>query len=804
MITTEQALAARRHRPDPALDRLRRGTCARRSRTSRTTRSTSTSSTPRTATASTATASGSTRSLESIKIVRQCVERMPRGDYRVQDNKVTPPPRARIDESMEALIHHFKLFTEGFRVPAGETYVADRVAAGRDRLLPRVRRHREAVPACTSAARPSTTCSRWRPMMRGQPGRRRGRGHLERRPDHGRGRPVDGLHAREPRTAPRDRGAVPVREVGGAAAAAPRAGPGRLGHARARSTRSPSSSGSRPPQVLGTCCFYTMYKREPVGQLVVSVCTNVSCLVNGGPELLETSQAVRGRRRREVEEVECLAACDIAPVFQVNYEFHGTAHADESADRRSIEEYRSRRARRRATISGTRRSAPDGGEPRPGSSRSACATSRRLVDIDRYLANRRRTSSCAGADDGARRPSGRAGEGVGPARPGRRRVRRPGRSGRSCRRASTRATSSVNGDEGEPSTFKDHMLVERDPHQLDRGRRSSPRSRSRRTTRSSTCAASSRSASSGSSRRVADAYAQGLHRQEHPRLRLRPRGRRAPRRRLPTSPATRPACSRASRASGDAAHQAAVPRGRRASTPQPTVVNNVETLSTVPHIMRDGRRVSTPSSASSRSTGTRIFSVSGHVERPGNYEVELGITFRDLIEGLAGGVRGGKQMKFFIPGGASAPWLMPRAPRRAARHGLRAPSSETMLGSGAIMVFDEDHRPAARRVAAREVLRPRELRQVHAVPRGLGVDREGAVPDLARPRPARGPRPDARRSATTSCPGSTRRSRRPRSARSGRARCRRVVSLDRFFREEIVERMASDADASPTRVRAAS
>ena len=61
---------------------------------------------------------------ESIKIVRQCVERMPDGDYRVQDKKLTPPPRARIDESMEALIHHFKLFTEGFKVPAGETYVA--------------------------------------------------------------------------------------------------------------------------------------------------------------------------------------------------------------------------------------------------------------------------------------------------------------------------------------------------------------------------------------------------------------------------------------------------------------------------------------------------------------------------------------------------------------------------------------------------------------------------------------------------------------------------------------------------------
>jgi NADH-quinone oxidoreductase subunit D len=62
--------------------------------------------------------------LESVEIVRQCVEKMPPGDYRVQDRKVTPPPRARIDESMEALIHHFKLFTEGFKVPPGETYAA--------------------------------------------------------------------------------------------------------------------------------------------------------------------------------------------------------------------------------------------------------------------------------------------------------------------------------------------------------------------------------------------------------------------------------------------------------------------------------------------------------------------------------------------------------------------------------------------------------------------------------------------------------------------------------------------------------
>ena len=61
---------------------------------------------------------------ESMRIVRQVLDKMPGGDYRIQDKKVTPPPRARINESMEALIHHFKIFTEGFKVPEGEVYVA--------------------------------------------------------------------------------------------------------------------------------------------------------------------------------------------------------------------------------------------------------------------------------------------------------------------------------------------------------------------------------------------------------------------------------------------------------------------------------------------------------------------------------------------------------------------------------------------------------------------------------------------------------------------------------------------------------
>jgi NADH-quinone oxidoreductase subunit D len=61
---------------------------------------------------------------ESVRIIRQVLDKMPPGDYRTQDKKVTPPPRARIDESMEALIHHFKLMTDGYHVAEGEVYVA--------------------------------------------------------------------------------------------------------------------------------------------------------------------------------------------------------------------------------------------------------------------------------------------------------------------------------------------------------------------------------------------------------------------------------------------------------------------------------------------------------------------------------------------------------------------------------------------------------------------------------------------------------------------------------------------------------
>jgi len=121
---------------------------------------------------------------------------------------------------------------------------------------------------------------------------------------------------------------------------------------------------------------------------------------------------------------------------------------------------------------------------------------------------------------------------------------------------------------------------------------------------------------------------------------------------------------------------------------QPTIVNNVETLANIPWIIRNGAEAYTAYGAES-SRGTRMFAVSGHVKKPGVYEVEFGTTtFRDLIFGHCGGIRGNHTLKAFIPGGASAPWFYEEhldLPLEAGAVG----AAGSMLGSGAIVVMDD-------------------------------------------------------------------------------------------------------------------
>ncbi len=121
---------------------------------------------------------------------------------------------------------------------------------------------------------------------------------------------------------------------------------------------------------------------------------------------------------------------------------------------------------------------------------------------------------------------------------------------------------------------------------------------------------------------------------------------------------------------------------------KPTVVNNVETLANLPHIMNRGAEWFAAIGSPPKSTGTRVFCVSGHVKRPGNYEVPMGITVRELVYEHAGGMRSDKPIKAFIPGGASAPFLTP-AHLDVKLDFEHVAAAGSMLGSGGVTVMEE-------------------------------------------------------------------------------------------------------------------
>ncbi|QRN40618.1 MAG: NADH-quinone oxidoreductase subunit NuoF [Neisseriaceae bacterium] len=120
---------------------------------------------------------------------------------------------------------------------------------------------------------------------------------------------------------------------------------------------------------------------------------------------------------------------------------------------------------------------------------------------------------------------------------------------------------------------------------------------------------------------------------------------------------------------------------------QPTTINNTETFTSVPFIIRDGASKFSQYGVEG-STGTKIFSVSGHVQRPGNYEIPLGTPFKEVLE-MAGGVRKGRQLKAVIPGGASAPVLPADIIMNITLDYNSIQKAGSMLGSGAVIVMDE-------------------------------------------------------------------------------------------------------------------
>jgi NADH-quinone oxidoreductase subunit F len=120
---------------------------------------------------------------------------------------------------------------------------------------------------------------------------------------------------------------------------------------------------------------------------------------------------------------------------------------------------------------------------------------------------------------------------------------------------------------------------------------------------------------------------------------------------------------------------------------KPSTINNTESLASIPHIMRNGGQwfldIGKPNNG-----GPKVFSVSGHVNKPGNYEVPLGTSFADLLE-MAGGVRNGNKLKGVIPGGSSMPVLPAEVIMEATMDFDSLAKAGSGLGSGAVIVMDE-------------------------------------------------------------------------------------------------------------------
>ena len=207
-----------------------------------------------------------------------------------------------------------------------------------------------------------------------------------------------------------------------------------------------------------------------------------------------------------------------------------------------------------------------------------------------------------------------------------------------------------NADESEPGTFKDRELMQKNPHLLIEGmiiaayaagaNRAFIYIRGEYEQQADILDAA-----------LAEAYEAGLPRREHPRLGLRLSSSctAAP---APTSAARRPALLDSLEGKrGNPRLKPPFP-ANQGLYQGPTLINNVETLATVPHIIEMGGEEYAKIGVEN-STGTKLVSVSGNVQRPGNYEIELGMSSREIIYGLAGGPPEGREVKLWFPGGSS-------------------------------------------------------------------------------------------------------------------------------------------------------
>lgn len=445
----------------------------------------------------------------------------------------------------------------------------------------------------------------------------------------------------------------------------------------------------RTVQVEETLEYYSMLHRKPMGKYHVQVCTNVACMLRGGNELLDRAKKRLEIGHKEVtkdgvfslEEVECIGACTGAPAMQINYDFYENL-TPATFDRLIQELDFGRRAEPVTVISGALH-AREPGEIPVISKRWGIENS---TKIDVFLQNggyqalekalKQMTPESIIDEMKKSNLRGRGGAGF-----------PTGMKWSFVPKDSPKAKYVIcNADESEPGTCKDRPLMEMDPHQLIEG-----------------MVIAGRAIGShqgfiyirGEYRYVLD-IVQGAITEAYERGYLGKNilGSGFDYDLLIHTGAGAYECGEESALMESLEGKRGYPRIKPPFPAVvglygcPTIINNVETLSAVPAIILGGgeayANLGTP-----KNGGTRLLCVAGHVNKPGIYEIPLGMNMKEFIYGMAGGITGGKKLKAVIPGGSSCPLLtadeidIPMDYDSVAKAG-------SMLGSGGMVVMDEN------------------------------------------------------------------------------------------------------------------
>jgi len=442
-------------------------------------------------------------------------------------------------------------------------------------------------------------------------------------------------------------------------------------------------------QVCETLSYYSMIRRARAGKYHVQVCTNVSCMLRGGHRILELAQkkleighkGVTSDGMFSLEEVECIGACTGAPAMQVNYDYYENLTPALTAQLLSQFD--------------------QGRNPHPSTPISGAVHERHPAEVpvisrlfgvpdSHTLGVYLRHDGYRGLERALQKLTpeqiieevkksnlrGRGGAGF-PA----------GMKWSFVPKQSARPKYILcNADESEPGTCKDRPLMEMAPHQLIEGMVIAGRAVDAH------CGyiyvrGEYRYVLEILDAAIAEAYAGGY-------LGKNILGSGFDFDLFTHTGAGAYECGEESAMMESLEGKRGYPRIRPPFPAVvglygcPTVINNVETLSSVPAILHRGGDWYA-GLGSAKNGGTRLFCISGHVHRPGIYELPMGFNLRRMIEDVAGGVTGGKQLKAVIPGGSSCPLLKAEETDVPMDFDSLAKAG-SMLGSGGVVVIDED------------------------------------------------------------------------------------------------------------------